>query len=106
MATIDGSAKEVMHLSSELCATRDVVVKRQRAMIWALVTVTRAERATNTELVNLVDSIRELIVPRRFRTGQPHRPEEVATTPWRRRQGVVIYPLDPAGPDRGPSPTS
>ena len=68
MATIDGSAAEVMHLSSELLATRNVV-KRQRAMIWALVTVTRAERATNTELVNLVDSIRELIVPRRFRTG-------------------------------------
>ena len=55
-AELDESAERLMALSSELLRTRDVV-KRQRRQIWGLAMVLRSERATNANLVDLLDSV-------------------------------------------------
>ena len=53
---LDPSAERLMALASALLRERDVV-KRQRSIIWGLMTALRSERTTNAELLSLLDSM-------------------------------------------------
>ncbi len=53
---LDPSALQLMGVVSEVMTMRDVV-RRQRSVIWGLMTVLRAERRTNAELLSLLDAM-------------------------------------------------
>lgn len=53
---LDPSALQLMGVVSEVMTMRNVV-RRQRSVIWGLMTVLRAERRTNAELLSLLDAM-------------------------------------------------
>lgn len=55
-AELDLGALQVMSMASEIMKTR-AVVKQQRSIIWGLMTIIRAERRTNAELLSLLESM-------------------------------------------------
>ena len=55
-AELDPSAERLMHLSSELLRTRDVVM-RQRRMLWGMAVALRAERQASAHLIDMVDTL-------------------------------------------------
>lgn len=55
-AQLDPSALQLMGVVSEVMTMRDQV-RRQRTIIWGLMTIIRAERRTNAELLSLLDAM-------------------------------------------------
>lgn len=53
---LDPSTLQLMGVVNEVMTMRDVV-RRQRSIIWGLMTVLRAERRTNAELLSLLDAV-------------------------------------------------
>ena len=54
--TVDPSAEATMRLASDLLRAQDRIRAQQRT-IWGLAMIIRSERATNANLVDLLDSV-------------------------------------------------